>query len=52
MRITDLLKPESTNLEAHAQTKKQALDMLVDLMAKQGNITDIETYRQCVYHRE
>jgi PTS system fructose-specific IIC component len=52
MRITDLLKKESVNLEDHAVTKKEALDKLVELMSRQGNINDVETYRQCVYHRE
>lgn len=52
MKITDLLRKESVNLDGHAANKKEALNALIDLMVRQGNITDIETYRQCVYHRE
>lgn len=52
MRITDLLSPESIQLNGRASGKKDALDQMVDLMAKSGKINDVETYRKGVYARE
>lgn len=52
MRITDLLKTESVALGCRVQSKKETLDMAVGLMAKSGNISDIEEYRRVVYARE
>ena len=52
MKITDLLKKESVLLEGHATDKKDALHTLVGLMAKQGNVADVETYEACVLKRE
>lgn len=34
------------------QQEKEALDQMVDLMAKSGKINDVETYRKGVYARE
>ncbi len=52
MRITDLLSPESIRLNGRADNKKDALDQMVDLMAKSGKIRDVEKYRKGVYARE
>lgn len=52
MKITDLLSPESICLKGRAENKKDALDQMVDLMAKSGRINDVETYRKGVYARE
>lgn len=52
MRITDLLNKKSICLNAAPQTKGQALDQLVDLMAESGNLNDLEAYRKQVYARE
>lgn len=52
MRITDLLSPESIRLNGRADNKKDALDQMVDLMAKSGKIRDVEKYRKGVYTRE
>lgn len=52
MKITDLLKKESVLLEGHVTDKKDALHTLVGLMAKQGNVADVETYEACVLKRE
>ena len=52
MRITDLLDKQSISLNGAPKNKKEALDQVVDLMAKSGKINDIEAYRQKVYARE
>lgn len=52
MRIVDLLHLESIDLQADVSDKKAAIDHLVDLMAKSGNLNDIEAYKQCVLARE
>ena len=52
MRITDLLDKQSISLNGVPKNKKEALDQVVDLMAKSGKINDVEAYRQRVYARE
>ena len=52
MRITDLLDKQSISLNGAPKDKKEALDQVVDLMAKSGKINDVEAYRQKVYARE
>ena len=52
MRITDLLDKRSVNLNAAPTSKKEAMDMAVDLMAASGKVKDIEAYRALVYARE
>ncbi len=52
MRIRDLLAVESIELNGKASSKQDALNQMVDLMAKSGKITDVETYRKGVYARE
>lgn len=52
MRITDLLDVRSISLDAAPGTKKEALDILVELMSKSGKINDVEAYRKLVYARE
>lgn len=52
MRITDLLDKQSISLNGAPKDKKEALDQVVDLMAKSGKINDVEAYRQIVYARE
>ena len=46
MRITDLLSPESICLNGRADSKKDALDQIVDLMARSGRVQDVEKYRR------
>ena len=38
MRIVDLLKKESISLNASPKTKSEAIDLLVELQVKSGNI--------------
>ena len=52
MKIRDLLAAESIQLSGTAAGKQEALDKMVDLMARSGKINDVETYRKGVYARE
>ena len=52
MKITDLLKKQSICLNGKADSKEQVIREMVDLMAKGGNINDIDTYRDTVFKRE
>lgn len=51
MRITELLDKRSIRIDG-AQNQNEALDQMVELMAKSGKINDLEAYRQEVYRRE
>ena len=48
MRIVDLLKKQSIDLNASVADKAAAIDHLVDLMAAGGNLNDKELYKQRV----
>ena len=52
MKIRDLLAAESIELNGKVTGKKEALDAMVDLMAKSGKINNVEVYRKGVYARE
>ena len=52
MRITDLLDRRSISLDGAPTGKNDALDQMVELMARSGKINDIEGYREQVYARE
>lgn len=52
MRITDLLDERSILLNGKAESKKDALDKMVELMEASGKLSDVETYRKGVYARE
>lgn len=52
MRITELLARESIELNGSPKSKSEALDQMVELMAKSGKLTDKEAYRAQVYARE
>lgn len=52
MKITDLLSKDAIKLNGIANSKQDAIDKLVDLMAKNGNLTDKEKYTQVVLKRE
>ncbi len=52
MRITDLLRPEAVQLHAESSDKSAAIDLLVDLHAKAGNINDEEAYKKEIWARE
>ena len=52
MKIVDLLKVESIDLKAKPQDKAAALEHLITLMERGGNIADKEEYKACVLRRE
>ncbi len=52
MKVRDLLAVESIELTGVAATKQEAIDKMVELMAKSGKIKDKETYRKGVFARE
>lgn len=52
MKITDLLKPSSVDLNLKPMAKSQVIDHLVEIMFATGNITDKEIFRQAILARE
>lgn len=52
MRITDLLRTETIQLHASPSDKSAAIDLLVDLHEKAGNISDKEAYKKEIWARE
>ena len=52
MKITDLLSKDAILLDGMANSKQDAINKLVNLMAKNGNLTDKEKYKQVVLRRE
>ena len=52
MRIRDLLAAESIELNGAAAGKTDVLNQMVDLMARSGKISDVDTYRAGVFARE
>lgn len=52
MRIRDLLKSCSIELNGTPQTKQETIETMVALMAKGGNIADVERYQAGVFARE
>ena len=52
MRIKDLLKPEAIQIGGSATSKDDAIDKLVALMCKEGNVSDVEGYKAAVRARE
>ena len=45
MKITDLLKKESIELHGQVKTKEEAIDRMVELMVRSGNIRDENAYK-------
>jgi PTS system fructose-specific IIC component len=52
MRITDLLKIDSIELNVCASSKKEIINNAIDLMEKGGNITNCNEYKRDVLKRE
>ena len=52
MRITDLLKREGIMVNANVSTKSEAIDMLVKLHDKCGNLNDVAAYKAGILKRE
>lgn len=52
MKVTDLLKQVSIDVNVNVKNKDEAISHLVKLMDKQGNISDLEEYKKGIYARE
>ncbi len=52
MRITDLLKKQGISLGVAPKTKREAIDMLVALHEKCGNLSDTAAYKEGILARE
>jgi len=52
MRVRDLLSPSCIDLNGIASSKTNAIEKMVDLMEKRGNLTDKEVYKKGVFARE
>ena len=52
MRITDLLKKESISLNRELASKSDAIDALIDLHEKAGNLSDKDAYKKAILARE
>lgn len=52
MRITDLLKKESISLNRVLASKSDAIDALIELHEKAGNLSDKEAYKKEILARE
>lgn len=52
MKITDLLSKEAIQINGIASSKDEVINKLVNLMMKNGNITNVEEYKKVVMERE
>ena len=52
MRITDLLKSNAIELNVSLATKDEAIDRLIALHEKAGNLTDAAKYKEDILQRE
>lgn len=52
MRIIDLLKKDAIELGTAVSTKADAIDKLVSLHSKAGNLGDVSLYKQAILERE
>lgn len=52
MKITDLLSSKTIDINAAASSKSDVIEKAVALISNSGVITDLETYKKGVYHRE
>ena len=51
MKIVDLLKRESVELNGKVTSKPEAIEKMVALMAAGGNLADVEAYKKGVFAR-
>ena len=52
MRIIDLLKVDAIALNTSAASKAEAIDKMVDLHSRAGNLNDAEQYKEAILARE
>lgn len=51
MKITDLMSKEAIKIHGHASSKMDAIEQMVSLMYRQGNVSDKEVYKEAVIER-
>ena len=52
MKITDLLKKEGIALNAAAADQNAAIDTLIELHSRVGNLTDVKAFKEAILARE
>lgn len=52
MRVIDLLKKDAVELNAQISSKEEAIDRLVSLQERAGNLIDAAAYKKAIYERE
>ena len=52
MRLIELFSKDATAVGVKAKNKAEVIDVLVDLQATHGNITDKAAYTQAIFDRE
>ena len=52
MRIIDLLKADAIELNSSVKSKAEAVDKLIALHEKAGNLTDVNEYKKAILERE
>lgn len=52
MKLSELLDAKAIDLKAKAATKDEALDVLIGLHEKAGNLKDVEAFREAIAARE
>lgn len=52
MRTSDLLKKEAIITGTHAASREEAIDLLISLHEKAGNLADKKRYKECILARE
>ena len=50
MKIVDLLKRESVELNGKVTSKPEAIEKMVALMAAGGNLADVESEKELRFH--
>lgn len=52
MRLTDMIDPACIKVPLDAENKQQAIYALIELLHDQGRISDAQTVKEAVWHRE
>ncbi|RMH12787.1 MAG: PTS sugar transporter subunit IIA [Planctomycetota bacterium] len=52
MNLLDILSPECIRVPLRSTEKKAVIDELIDLLAEQGKVTDVNTLKEAVWTRE
>ena len=50
--IAEILPPEAVVVPLRAESKQESIDMLIDLLAEHGHITDANEMKHVVWERE